>query len=76
MSCPHTFTSDEGTGYCQLAGVTAKKWNKMEDALHHCKCLLEAMLPEEAPHRQKHIKTCLSVIKETNRSNVQLTEDK
>lgn len=39
---------------------------RLEYALHHCKCLLEAMLPEETPSRQKHVKACLRVIDSVN----------
>ena len=33
MSCPHIWTSDEGTNGCELAGVTAKQWAELKTEL-------------------------------------------
>ena len=33
MSCPHIWSSDEGTQGCELAGVTAKQWHQRRDAM-------------------------------------------
>jgi len=33
MSCPHIFSSDEGTSHCTLAGVTAEQWGVMRHTL-------------------------------------------
>lgn len=34
MTCPHIFSSDEGTSHCTLASVTAEQWQMMRAALH------------------------------------------
>lgn len=33
MSCKYSFTSDEGTSHCTLAGVTAEQWQAMKTEL-------------------------------------------
>lgn len=52
MTCPHIWSSDEGTKGCELASVTAKRWQEARHALEVAESTLASFY--RILHQQGH----------------------